>query len=134
MLFREINMFVCGWYSLYGYFNDFCSKKLDSCHFFILLYNRTMGNEEIIDKDKDIHISLLQDTLNDLREHNRFKNRIIIFLASAVVLCIIGVATLGIYYQEKFVNFMKDYDVTIENSFTSDNSSTTENNSVSVAR
>ena len=93
-----------------------------------------MGNEEIIDKDKDIHISLLQDTLNDLREHNRFKNRIIIFLASAVVLCIIGVATLGIYYQEKFVNFMKDYDVTIENSFTSDNSSTTENNSVSVAR
>ena len=90
--------------------------------------------QSTVAEDKDLHIALLKDTLNDLRSHNKFKNRIIVFLGCVVVALAAVIAGLGIYYQEKFVNFMRDYDVTIENSFTSDNSSTTENNSVSVSR
>ena len=86
------------------------------------------------DVEKDIHIALLKDTLNDLRKASSFKSRIIVFLSGIILICIISITSLGVYYQNKFVSFVQEYDVSIENTFSSDNSSTTENNSVSVTR
>lgn len=84
-------------------------------------------------EEKDIRISLLQDTLEDLRLHNAFKNRIICVLSAIIGLFVAAFAVFAVYSHERFVKFVLDYDVEIVSSITTDNGSQNEG-CVSVTR
>lgn len=59
-----------------------------------------------IASDKDIHISLLKDTLNDLREQNKFIKKIIFILSGIILSLIVGIVGLSIYHNEKLMDFV----------------------------
>lgn len=59
-----------------------------------------------ISSDKEIHISLLKDTLNDLREQNKFIKKIIFILSGIVLSLILGIINLSIYHNEKLMDFV----------------------------
>lgn len=59
-----------------------------------------------ISSDKEIHISLLKDTLNDLREQNKFIKKIIFILSGIILSLILGIVGLLIYYNEKLMDFV----------------------------
>lgn len=59
-----------------------------------------------ISSDKEIHISLLKDTLNDLREQNKFIKKIIFILSGIVLSLILGIVSLSIYHNEKLMDFV----------------------------
>lgn len=59
-----------------------------------------------ISSDKEIHISLLKDTLNDLREQNKFIKKIIFILSGIVLSLILGIISLSIYHNEKLMDFV----------------------------
>lgn len=59
-----------------------------------------------IASDKDIHISLLKDTLNDLREQNKFIKKIIFILSGIILSLILGIICLSIYHNEKLMDFV----------------------------
>lgn len=84
-------------------------------------------------EEKDVHISLLQDTLCDLRMHSAFKSRIICVLSAIIGLFVVAFAAFAVYSHERFIKFVLDYDVEIVSSITTDNGSQNEG-SVSVTR
>lgn len=59
-----------------------------------------------ISSDKEIHISLLKDTLNDLREQNKFIKKIIFILSGIILSLILGIVGLSIYHNEKLMDFI----------------------------
>lgn len=59
-----------------------------------------------ISSDKEIHISLLKDTLNDLREQNKFIKKIIFILSGIILSLILGIVSLSIYHNEKLMDFI----------------------------
>lgn len=61
-----------------------------------------------IASDKDIHISLLKDTLNDLREQNKFIKKIIFILSGIILSLILGIICLSIYHNEKLMDFVSE--------------------------
>lgn len=79
-------------------------------------------------KDKDVHISILKDCLNDLRLQNRFIKKIVWWLCSIIILLILIVASQAIYSQERLVRFLSEYDYSIETINDADNNSTNSNN------
>ena len=88
-----------------------------------------------IEGDKDAHIAILRDTLDDLRGHNRFVKRICVMLFCLVVGLVVGIVGLSVYNEHKMLKFLKEYDVTITNEITTDNNSNIENNgTISVTR
>ena len=56
--------------------------------------------------DKEIHISLLKDTLNDLREQNKFIKKIIFILSGIILLLIMSIVGLSIYHNDKLMDFV----------------------------
>ena len=59
-----------------------------------------------ISSDKEIHISLLKDTLNDLREQNKFIKKIIFILSGIILLLIMSIVGLSIYHNDKLMGFV----------------------------
>lgn len=59
-----------------------------------------------ISSDKEIHISLLKDTLNDLREQNKFIKKIIFILSGIILLLIISIVGLSICHNDKLMDFV----------------------------
>lgn len=59
-----------------------------------------------ISSDKEIHISLLKDTLNDLRGQNKFIKKIIFILSGIVLSLILRIVGLSIYHNEKLMDFV----------------------------
>lgn len=59
-----------------------------------------------ISSDKEIHISLLKDTLNDLREQNKFIKKIIFILSGIILLLIMSIVGLSIYHNDKLMDFV----------------------------
>ena len=59
-----------------------------------------------ISSDKEIHISLLKDTLNDLREQNKFIKKIIFILSGIILLLIMSNVGLSIYHNDKLMDFV----------------------------
>ena len=84
-------------------------------------------------KDKDLHISILKDCLDDLRLQNRFIKNIVWWLCGIILLLIISLVGQSIYSQERLVRFLSEYDYTIETTNTVDNSSNN-SNSINVER
>lgn len=79
-------------------------------------------------KDKDVHISILKDCLNDLRLQNRFIKKVVWVLCSIILFLIISLVSLSIYSQERLVRFLSEYDYSIETINDADNNSTNSNN------
>lgn len=79
-----------------------------------------------IEGDKDAHIAILRDTLDDLRGHNRFVKRICVMLFCLVVGLVVGIVGsiigLHVYDQQKFTNFLLEYEYTTENTITNTDS------------
>lgn len=84
-------------------------------------------------KHDDIHIKLLQDSLDDMRGQVRFIKSMSIFLGGIVVACILAIVGLSVYHGERFARFLTEYDVSIESQITTDNSSQNDGN-ISVSR
>lgn len=59
-----------------------------------------------ISSNKDIHISLLKDTLNDLREQNKFIKKIIFILSGIILLLIMSIVGLSICHNDKLMDFV----------------------------
>lgn len=76
-----------------------------------------------ISSDKEIHISLLKDTLNDLREQNKFIKKIIFILSGIILSLILGIICLSIYHNEKLMDFVTNSEFISEVYIDTDNES-----------
>ena len=83
--------------------------------------------------DEKFEVELLKDTLDDLRNQNKFIKCLVKILCGVIVLFILALAGLFVYSHERFIHFVLDYDVAITNSITTDNSSQNDGN-ISVDR
>ena len=63
---------------------------------------------------KDIHISILKDTLKDLREANQMFKRVVYILCFIVILSICGMVGVGVYYQHRLFTFIESTDFNSE--------------------
>lgn len=63
---------------------------------------------------KDIHISILKDTLKDLRDANLMFKRVIYILCFIVILAICGVVFQGVYHQHRLFTFIESTDFNSE--------------------
>ena len=66
------------------------------------------------DVTKDIHISILKDTLADLRAANVMMKKTIYLLCFMLMLAISGIIGLTVYHQHKLFYFMENMDFTSE--------------------
>lgn len=76
-----------------------------------------------ISSDKEIHISLLKDTLNDLREQNKFIKKIIFILSGIILLLIMSIVGLSIYHNDKLMGFVTNSEFISEVYIDTDNKS-----------
>lgn len=76
-----------------------------------------------ISSDKEIHISLLKDTLNDLREQNKFIKKIIFILSGIILLLIMSIVGLSIYHNDKLMGFVTNSEFISEVYIDTDNES-----------
>lgn len=65
-------------------------------------------------ENKDVHISLLKDTLKDLRTENKFIKRTVIILFLMLFVSIGGIIFQGLYYQNKLFKFIGDTEFSTE--------------------
>lgn len=84
-------------------------------------------------KYDDIHIKLLQDSLDDMRGQVKFIKSMSLFFGGIVIMCILAIVGLSVYHNERFARFLTEYDVSIESQITTDNSSQNDGN-ISVSR
>ena len=76
-----------------------------------------------ISSDKEIRISLLKDTLNDLREQNKFIIKIIFILSGIILLLIMSIVGLSIYHNDKLMDFATNSEFISEVYIDTDNES-----------
>lgn len=81
-----------------------------------------MKTQSEIEKDvtKDIHISILQDTLNDLRTENKFIKKTVVILFLMLTFAIGGIIFQGLYYQHKMFKFLSETEFSTEITMDSD--------------
>ena len=65
-------------------------------------------------ENKDVHIVLLKDTLNDLRRENKFIKRTVIMLFGLLALSIAGIIFQGLYYQHNLFKFIGETEFSTE--------------------
>lgn len=80
------------------------------------------ANEVRSEVTKDIHISILKDTLADLRSANQMFKRIIYTLCFIIILTILGIVFQGTYYQHKLFTFMETAEFSSEVNMINDDS------------
>ena len=86
-----------------------------------------------IAEDKDVHISILKDCLNDLRTQNKFIKKIVWVLCSIILILIILLAGQSIYSQEKLIGFLSEYEFeSVIDSNLTNNGSDNDNNSIII--
>ncbi len=88
-----------------------------------------------VTKDKDLHISILKDCLDDLRLQNRFIKNIVWWLCGIILLLIISLVGQSIYSQERMMRFLSEYEFesVIDTDFTN-NSSDNDSNYINVQK
>lgn len=90
-----------------------------------------MGAEEQVRADKEIQVEILKDVVQDYKEQVAFMKKVATGLGIFALVCFLAVVGLGIYHNERFVKFLKDYDVKIENVLTTESGN---DNSIHVDR
>ncbi len=75
-----------------------------------------MKTQSELEKDvtKDIHISILQDTLKDLRTENGFIKKVVLLLFLLLALSVAGIIFQGLYYQHKMFKFLSEAEFSTE--------------------
>ena len=75
-----------------------------------------MKTKSELEKDvtKDIHISILQDTLADLRTENKFIKKTVVILFLMLAFAIGGIIFQGLYHQHKLFKFIQEAEFTSE--------------------
>ena len=75
-----------------------------------------MKTQSELEKDitKDVHISLLQDTLKDLRKENGFIKKTVVMLVIMLFLAIAGIVFQGLYHQHKMFKFLTETEFSTE--------------------
>ena len=75
-----------------------------------------MKTQSELEKDitKDVHISLLQDTLKDLRTENKFVKKTVIILFVLLFFSVAGLVFQGLYHQHKLFKFLGEVEFTSE--------------------
>ena len=75
-----------------------------------------MKTQSELEKDvtKDIHIQILQDTLDDLRRENKFIKATVVMLVLLLTFSIGGIIFQGLYYQHKLFKFISETEFTSE--------------------
>ena len=83
------------------------------------------------DITKDIHISILKDTLKDLREANQMFKKVTYILCFIIVLAISGMVGVGVYYQHRLFTFIEATDFNSEVNMTNEQNNS---NNMSIRR
>lgn len=95
--------------------------------------------KQMIDDNRDIHISLLKDSLQDLRIQNKFFRKMIYLLSFVIVVLIACMSALNVYNQNKlekmandnadrFVRFLYETEISSEVYIDTDNESYNQGN------
>lgn len=95
--------------------------------------------KQMIDDNRDIHISLLKDSLQDLRIQNKFFRKMIYLLSFIIIVLIACMSALNIYNQNKlekmandnsdrFVRFLYEAEISSEVYIDTDNESYNQGN------
>ena len=69
-----------------------------------------MKTQSELEKDvtKDIHIQILQDTLDDLRRENGFIKATVLLLFLMLAIAVAGIIFQGLYHQHKLFKFITE--------------------------
>ena len=86
---------------------------------------------ESIKNDKDLHIALITDTIEDLKNQNKFIKKILVFCIVIILNLIVGIVGLSVYHNERLMNFLNESLICSEIYIDTDNNSTN-NGSISV--
>lgn len=86
---------------------------------------------ESIKNDKDLHIALITDTIEDLKNQNKFIKKILVFCIVIILNLIIGIVGLSVYHNERLMDFLNESSICSEIYIDTDNNSTN-NGSISV--
>ena len=86
---------------------------------------------ESIKNDKDLHIALITDTIEDLKNQNKFIKKILVFCIVIILNLIVGIVGLSVYHNEILMNFLNESLICSEIYIDTDNNSTN-NGSISV--
>ena len=75
-----------------------------------------MKTQSELEKDvtKDIHIQILQDTLDDLRRENGFIKATVLMLFLMLAIAVAGIIFQGLYHQHKMFKFLTDTEFSTE--------------------
>ena len=75
-----------------------------------------MKTQSELEKDvtKDIHIQILQDTLDDLRRENGFIKATVLLLFLMLAIAVAGIIFQGLYHQHKLFKFITDTEFSTE--------------------
>ena len=92
-----------------------------------------MGAEEEVRNDKDIQVEILKDVVADYKEQVNFMKKVATGLGIFALVCFLAVVGMGLYHHERFIKFLNDYDLKIETTITTNDTSTNEGN-ISIDR
>lgn len=81
--------------------------------------------------DKDLHIQILRDTLDDLRIENHFIRKVVLILFCMLAIAVAGIIFQNMYHQYKLFKFMSQIEYNTEIYMDNDIS---DNNSMNVER
>lgn len=81
--------------------------------------------------DKDLHIQILRDTLEDFREENHFIRKVVLILFILLFFAISGIIFQAMYHQHRLFKFMSEIEYNTEIYMDNDIS---DNNSMNVER
>ena len=86
---------------------------------------------ESIKNDKDLHIALITDTIEDLKNQNKFIKKILVFCIVIILNLIVGIVGLSVYHNERLMDFLNEYSIFSE-IYIDTNNNSTNNGSISV--
>lgn len=80
---------------------------------------------ESIKNDKDLHIALITDTIEDLKNQNKFIKKILVFCIVIILNLIIGIVGLSVYHNERLISLIEntEFETITENFIETDNNS-----------
>ena len=64
--------------------------------------------------DKDLHIQILRDTLEDFRAENHFIRKVVLILFTLLFFAISGIIFQAVYHQHRLFKFISEAEFTSE--------------------
>lgn len=83
---------------------------------------------ESIKNDKDLHLALITDTIEDLKTQNKFIKKILVFCIVIILNLIVGIVGLSVYHNERLMNLLNESSICSEIYIDTDDNSTNNGN------